>query len=304
MFFNFFFFLMIRRPPRSTLFPYTTLFRSACRERWQAVSFWIVTILLVAGLLALFATKDTAIWIVWSSLGGIFTLLWYLGVASQVGRLFVDAQRSGLIELLLVTPLTVAQIVQGQWRGLLRMFGVPLVLWLVAQQAGTIMAQRLTWSGFAAAVPPGPAAIATNANTTNTIIITNSVVRTSTTVVGSPAFSVSMAGFGAQNNLMTLAISLTGTLTMLANLVALTWFGMWMGLNSKSTNLATLKTIVFVQIIPWFAVTFASTLILPLLLFSGMMKGVTTQGAVALTSRAMVWYPLLTAVITALLYLA
>src|SRR2546422_10376878 len=28
----FFFFLMIRRPPRSTLFPYTTLFRS-CRAR-------------------------------------------------------------------------------------------------------------------------------------------------------------------------------------------------------------------------------------------------------------------------------
>src|SRR6266487_4808570 len=27
----FFFFLMIRRPPRSTLFPYTTLFRSAAR---------------------------------------------------------------------------------------------------------------------------------------------------------------------------------------------------------------------------------------------------------------------------------
>src|SRR2546427_585783 len=30
--FIFFFFLMIRRPPRSTLFPYTTLFRSALRE--------------------------------------------------------------------------------------------------------------------------------------------------------------------------------------------------------------------------------------------------------------------------------
>src|ERR1035441_10724932 len=27
---SFFFFLMIRRPPRSTLFPYTTLFRSIC----------------------------------------------------------------------------------------------------------------------------------------------------------------------------------------------------------------------------------------------------------------------------------
>src|SRR6266540_5136179 len=31
--FVFFFFLMIRRPPRSTLFPYTTLFRSAERGR-------------------------------------------------------------------------------------------------------------------------------------------------------------------------------------------------------------------------------------------------------------------------------
>src|SRR3712207_8577327 len=29
---HFFFFLMIRRPPRSTLFPYTTLFRSALEQ--------------------------------------------------------------------------------------------------------------------------------------------------------------------------------------------------------------------------------------------------------------------------------
>src|SRR6266536_4659690 len=35
---DFFFFLMIRRPPRSTLFPYTTLFRSTygCRMPWRA----------------------------------------------------------------------------------------------------------------------------------------------------------------------------------------------------------------------------------------------------------------------------
>src|SRR5689334_23593564 len=32
LFFLFFFFLMIRRPPRSTLFSYTTLFRSESRE--------------------------------------------------------------------------------------------------------------------------------------------------------------------------------------------------------------------------------------------------------------------------------
>src|SRR5260370_18305118 len=32
--FSFFFFLMIRRPPRSTLFPYTTLFRSWVTAKW------------------------------------------------------------------------------------------------------------------------------------------------------------------------------------------------------------------------------------------------------------------------------
>src|SRR5574342_898564 len=35
---SFFFFLMIRRPPRSTLFPYTTLFRSWTTARLQEIS--------------------------------------------------------------------------------------------------------------------------------------------------------------------------------------------------------------------------------------------------------------------------
>src|SRR2546425_5159924 len=35
---HFFFFLMIRRPPRSTLFPYTTLFRSVRVDKPQAGS--------------------------------------------------------------------------------------------------------------------------------------------------------------------------------------------------------------------------------------------------------------------------
>src|SRR5438034_8622123 len=36
--FSFLFFLMIRRPPRSTLFPYTTLFRSASSKRSSAAT--------------------------------------------------------------------------------------------------------------------------------------------------------------------------------------------------------------------------------------------------------------------------
>src|SRR2546430_11803028 len=34
-----FFFLMIRRPPRSTLFPYTTLFRSPCQSQRRRLGF-------------------------------------------------------------------------------------------------------------------------------------------------------------------------------------------------------------------------------------------------------------------------
>src|SRR3712207_6941664 len=36
MYYRVFFFLMIRRPPRSTLFPYTTLFRSQAVHRGRA----------------------------------------------------------------------------------------------------------------------------------------------------------------------------------------------------------------------------------------------------------------------------
>src|SRR5438094_10379592 len=44
----YFFFLIIRRPPRSTLFPYTTLFRSSLAKRWipakiEAGSRWAST---------------------------------------------------------------------------------------------------------------------------------------------------------------------------------------------------------------------------------------------------------------------
>src|SRR5258708_39273003 len=54
----FFFFLMIRRPPRSTLFPYTTLFRSPFINKRRAgdsrldslseaiLSFWLISFIL------------------------------------------------------------------------------------------------------------------------------------------------------------------------------------------------------------------------------------------------------------------
>src|SRR5438067_8411917 len=50
--FYFFFFLMIRRPPRSTLFPYTTLFRSGAKA---SSLFWIAVLSGMASLVIIVA---------------------------------------------------------------------------------------------------------------------------------------------------------------------------------------------------------------------------------------------------------
>src|SRR5256885_13782191 len=52
----FFFFLMIRRPPRSTLFPYTTLFRS--RDRFVA---WLLGIVMNLAKSRLRARRETPV---------------------------------------------------------------------------------------------------------------------------------------------------------------------------------------------------------------------------------------------------
>ena len=83
----------------------------ACRQRWQIIPFWAVAILLLGGFAAMFASRGlSGAWFVWSYLANAIILVLYLGIASQAGRFFVGAKRSGLIELLLATPLTVKQV--------------------------------------------------------------------------------------------------------------------------------------------------------------------------------------------------
>src|SRR6185503_5651553 len=125
----------------------------------------------------------------------------YLGTASQASRFFVDARRSGLIELLLAAPLNGKEIVQGQWRALVRMFALPMILFLVVRAAEEVLSTQVTWGFMWTTGGPGWEAMA-------------------------------MAIF-------------TGLLTAVvtgANLIALCWFGMWMGMTSKNANFATLKT--------------------------------------------------------------
>lgn len=96
-------------------------------------------------------------------------------------------------------------------------------------------------------------------------------------------------------------MAVTGVAVMFTNLVALGWFGLWMGLVSKNARMATLKTIVFVQVLPWFAMTLISGLSIPLLMFSGAWFG---PGSAPSQRMVSVWFPLLVTVLPAGLALA
>ena len=274
----------------------------ACRESWQRWLVWGMSLLLAGGTVTLAIFPDwhqSMGWFVASYVGSALMLALYLGMASQAGRFFVEAQRSGLLELLLATPLSGIQIVQGQWSALLRMFGIPLALYLAAQLVGTVMFQQITWSRMAAATPPPPLAVSAT-NMTGTATTSTTIVTTTRVTTMSPTVTVAVASaVGAQPWFVTWAVSAAGTVAMAGNLAALSWFGMWMGLNSKNNSLATLKTIAFVQIIPWFLVSFLSAMCLGLLMFSGLASGIISSGP-----RMMICYPLITSGFTTMLALA
>src|SRR6185436_16175150 len=128
----------------------------ASRERWPRVVIWILALLtLFAALITLAYTNAftggfSPAWMVWNYLGGLVTLILYLAITSHACRFFVEANRSGLIELLLATPLTAKQIVHGQWRALIRMFAAPLAVYLAAQLLAAVMTQ-MSWSRMTAA---------------------------------------------------------------------------------------------------------------------------------------------------------
>ena len=225
-----------------------------------------------------------------------FDIVLYLGIASQAGRFFVEAQRSGLIELLLATPLTVNSDRPRPMAGVaadVRSAGG-------AVSGGTI-SRRIPGSTADLEPPCRHRSLdcTVGGTLTNTTIRLATNITTVTTTTATGTTTVTVARFATPNGYVTLAMSVAGTLTVIANLAALSWFGMWMGLNSKNLNLATLKTIVFVQIIPWFGVSFASAMVVPLVLLPSLMKGVSSP-----TSQMMAWYPLITSGLATVLFLA
>jgi hypothetical protein len=73
-------------------------------------------------------------------------------------------------------------------------------------------------------------------------------------------------------------------------------------MTSRSANLATLKTILFVQVIPWSVIAFGASIVAAMamsgILFRGMFRGSSNPLA------SLVWWPILSAVLSAVVMVA
>ena len=261
----------------------------ARRERWQSLLLWTLA-LLNTGAFAVALAVPLESWVLWQYLGGLILLLLYLGVASQATRFFVDARRSGLLELLLASPLTERQIIAGQWRAWLQIFGLPVMLLLGVYVTGATLSQRSLLRLASQVATARPSTTATNLSVTTTYTNSRTWVSASVTLPSGSNVSAAKArtntaaaNTGAakarpakartkaapapapfrkaspsQQTAMLVVAAAIAALGTAANLLALCWFGLWMGLTSRTAAVATLKTILFVQILPWFALAFLS----------------------------------------------
>ena len=264
-----------------------------CRERWQTVSFWVVTVIACGALVGFFVIEVGGMGFLWTYVSNLLSLILYLGIAAQSNRFLVRAQRSGLTELLLATPVTVRNIVQGHWRAMWRMLAVPLAVCLIVQFVGAYAATQNMTRMFANMATTTGATITTT-NSDGSVMITTMTGGRPTPAAPSKAVAVKTPSVDQFLPLVSAVIHVS---TTLANLAALCWVGMWMGMTSRNSNIATLKTIAFVQVLPWFVMVFASAIVSGLIVASQFAS--TTRGAFSFT-----WYQTVSAATVLVLTLA
>jgi len=143
-----------------------------------------------------------------------FGFLLKLIFASQACHFFIEARKSGALELLLCAPLGNREIIRGQWLALRRIFLWPLIVFALFNLTPLvfIIGRAIAGHGiFEALAPIGGA-------------------------IGS------------------LLVTLWFTLGLLADVFTIGWVGMWLALTVKKPHLAPAWTILFVLILPTIAV--------------------------------------------------
>jgi ABC-type transport system involved in multi-copper enzyme maturation permease subunit len=220
------------------------------------------SLVLALGLGAQLALGDSDDLVGWSFVGGLTLIPLYL-LAAQSPRFHIDARQSGWLELLLSTPITTRQVIQGQWRSWVRRFAPALIAISLLQMVLTLSTTYQIWASMNSAAqaatvatpPPPPAG-------TNTSATANAPVRMNRPVRPAPRF-------GWESWILSFALAACNAAATLLNLAAVVWFGMWTGLKSRKTTVASMKVLVIVQIIPALLFHFLSFILLPVLMLFG-----------------------------------
>ena len=114
--------------PRSRLLAQNPVLWLTAQELGYQRLAWLVVVVWAVATISLVCTGvDTSMPVIVSETARPFGFLLKLLIAVQVCRFFVEARRTGSFELLLTTPLTNQQIVDGQVNAVWRAFGGPLI---------------------------------------------------------------------------------------------------------------------------------------------------------------------------------
>lgn len=209
----------------------------AARDRWLARLVWAAPALS----LAIFLFQEIAYindfqpyWLrqLESVAQFVIYCVFFLWLASQASRFFVEAMRNGALELILVTPATPAQIVKGQWRALCRTFLVPALLLLLIMVAAHVLQIREYLSQI-----PGRLRM--------------------TSINGFRPVSYELVG------------TVTGVVWFTSGLLAVAWYGMWMGMTTRKPSVAVLKTLAFAIVLPALALLFIQGMTMAFLMYPG-----------------------------------
>jgi ABC-type transport system involved in multi-copper enzyme maturation permease subunit len=139
--------------------------------------------------------------------------------AIQACRFFSEARRTGSLELLYCTPMTMPSILSGQWMALRRIFLWPVTIMILSQLACLCFLGNSVFPGSVS----GP-------------------VATTSGAVAAP--SLSFMGWYVP------LLMLKQIANSIADFFAVGWFGMWLALSLKKPGAATGLTILYVLILP------------------------------------------------------
>lgn len=188
----------------------------------------LVVLIVFAGALAYeSAQTQNATMFVFSTnqyIPALFYLILLVWLAVLATRRTGDGRREGELELLLATPLTVAEVVQGHWRGLVRAFLGPAVILALMMTALSLVQISRAMETYAQVASSG-----TPMDTWP--ILTQMVVN-----------------------------AVFGTIGIFTTLAAVAWVGLWLGLTGEKNATSAARTFLLVVVAPAVLLQFAQIL--------------------------------------------